>query len=205
MVRLKMIIILIILILPLAATGSPPSLMKRNIDIDFNLDSNPEKVGDLLSIEWSFILRHEVDSFSRVIFEEYDTTRIVKAYLHTAGSLEYVSGDTLWWGIPDYDKEYTFTTTFRIAENDLIAVRPTIETHNELYKKSMKTRNSIKGCLFDFRIAREYKENITITPAGDTIIDRIGYSPPSYPCIDDSYYPKLLPAKTSKRGREYCN
>ncbi len=171
--RITIALITLAFIFPISTMASPPTLMKRNFDINFSIDNTHEKMGDIISIKWSFVLNHEEDSLSKVVFEQYDTTRIAKAYLHTAGSLEYISGDTLWWGIVDYDKNYSFTTSYRISGNDLIAIRPYVETHFELYKRSLKTRNSIKGCVFDFRLPAKPKRGITVTENGDTIIDEV--------------------------------
>lgn len=164
------LVLLLSLLVPQLAKSLTPGLPERNFDISFEVTDEPKTVGDFISVKWSFKLDYENDSILRTFYEQEDTIQIVKAYLHTAGPLKFISGDTLWWGIVDYNKIYSMSTTFQIDGYDRIAIRPIVETHFELNKNGLLTRNEGEACILDFSKPLQTDRMITVTPGGDTVI-----------------------------------
>ncbi|PKK83098.1 MAG: hypothetical protein CVT49_10315 [candidate division Zixibacteria bacterium HGW-Zixibacteria-1] len=184
-------ILLLSLLMPTLAKTSPPSLPERNFDITFEVTDEPKMVGDIINVKWSFKLGYEKDSILKSFYEQQDTTRIVKAYLHIAGPLEYISGDTLWWGIVDYNKTYSFTASFRVVQNAIVGIRPIVETHFELFKKSLKTKNSVRGCVYDLRPQQGAAESMFIPKSEDSVVDAVCDKIPDYIVSIDNNNPRI--------------
>ena len=100
---------------------------KRNMDIKYDIISKPEKIGDLLSISWSFVLHQEENSVERRVDTIKDTAIIAKAYLSVSPELELISGNSVWWSEIEYDKVYSFTATYRVITAYRIIGSPVVE------------------------------------------------------------------------------
>jgi hypothetical protein len=171
--------------------ASPPSLPERSFDFSFQVINEPRELGDILAVSWSFVLHHEADSLLEAIYSIDDSAIIAKAYIFTSPGLEYVSGDTLWWGHIKHDETHAFTASYRVVEPFIVGLRPIVETHARLHVKTLRTRKVGEGCRFDFRKKRKRDSTILLTANGDTVIFSNDVIPPTdFARIDTSLFRK---------------
>ena len=158
--------------------ASPPSLPERNFDLGFQVLEEPTQLGDILTVNRSFVLHHETDSLLEAVYSIDDSIIIARAYVFASPGLEYVSGDTLWWGHIKHDETHAFTASYRVVEPLIVGLRPIVETHAQPHVETLRTRTAGEGCRFDFRREPERDSAITLTEDGDTVIFTNDVSPP---------------------------
>jgi hypothetical protein len=145
--------------------ASPPTLPKRNIDFAIKVAGEPKKVGDLFQVTWSFTLHKEEDSVLRAFFA-IDDSAAAKAFLYVYPRQQFVSGDSVWWGRPQYDVTYNFSATYRVVTLESMSIGPIVEYHRVMMSEgALISRNSASGIKIPFPVVKQ---------VSDTLIDVVG-------------------------------
>ncbi|MEW5923485.1 MAG: hypothetical protein AB1746_05810 [Candidatus Zixiibacteriota bacterium] len=134
MKRILTILLAITSVISVNAFASIGNVLTRNIDFSVEIDNESPAIGAEVLLSYSFILRPETDSMAIERYKSEDSILLVKTYLFVNPTLEFLSGDSIWWGSIKYNVKYSFQTRFMISRGGRIDFAPVVETCRELNK-----------------------------------------------------------------------
>jgi hypothetical protein len=168
----KMFVAEVVIFLMATATAlmaTPPTMPKRNIDIKAELVSVPHEIGDLFQVNWSFTFHRDTINWPARVREDWDSAA-AKAYLYFTVKQQFVSGDSVWWGRPQYDMTYQLTATYRLIEARSLNIFPRVEFHSSILQEGgFMSRNLGRGIEIPFPVIKTESDTLIEVVGNDTI------------------------------------
>lgn len=142
--NIKAIVLVFVGVLILSANvmASQPSGAVRNIDFNLQVLEAPEKVGDILRVSWSFILKESADPVLQRPHNTQESAMFAEAFLSGISGSEVIEGTITWRGEIEYGRTYEFVISSTVTTPGEIRIRPVVETYSEMNYESYGTRLS---------------------------------------------------------------